>query len=314
MATERSHRELTLLYRKARPEDLGQVASVFATAIDDLDKRHGFFVKPTPTFPPNPQYSFWLKKDPDSFWVAEDDGRIAGYTFSFLRGSLWFLADLFVIPDYQGRGVGRSLIERTLGSWKDHRIANRALITPAFNRSSASLYMQFGTFPRQPLYFASAPVERIVQGLESRDTKGLESEESTDIGRVYPLLNRIDKHALGFPLGWHHEFFFGVQQARCFIFKRKNSAEGYAYVRRNGRIGPLVVTSASSFGPALEASLSLAAEGDIKDVTVFFAGSNEAAASACVKHGFRVTYPLLFMSTRPLGIWDNYMLYSPGLM
>lgn len=301
-------------YRLARPGDLDEVATVFSTAIDDLDKRHGFFVQPTPRSPPNPQYAFWLKKDPNSFWVAEEDGRIVGYTFSFLRGSLWFLADLFIMPAHQGKGVGRGLIERTLGSWKGHRITNRALITPAFNRSSASLYMRFGMFPRQVLYFASALRENIVQRLESRDAKSLVPEESASIEGVASELERIDKRALGFPLGWHHEFFFGVQQARCFIFRSNNRSKGYAYLRRNGRIGPLVVTSMSSFGPALKASLTLAAEGDSKDVTIFFAGSNEEASSACVRHGFRITYPLLFMSAHPMGDWNNYLFYSPGLM
>ncbi len=139
-------------------------------------------------------------------------------------------------------------------------------------------------------------------------------EESASIERVASKLDRIDRRALGFPLGWHHEFFFGVQRARCFIFKSNNRPKGYAYVRRNGRIGPLVVTSTSSFGPALRASLTLAAEGESKDVTIFFAGSNADAASACVKYGFRITYPLLFMSAHPVGDWNNYLFYSPGLM
>ena len=307
-------RVMGLVYRLARHEDLSQVAAVFSTAIDDLNKRHGFLVEPTPRSPPNPQYAFWLEKNPSSFWVAENNGRIAGYTFSFLRGSLWFLADLFIMPNYQGKGVGRSLIERTLGSWRSHRIANRALITPAFNRSSASLYMRFGMFPRHVLYFASAPKERILQGLDLIDTKPLEAKESAQGESRVPELNRIDQQALGFSLGWHHEFFLGVQQARCFILRKDGHLKGYVYVRRNGRIGPLVVTSRPSFRAALMAALSLAANGDNKDVTVFYAGSNEEAASAFVKCGFRLEYPLLFMSAHPMGEWDNYLFYSPGLM
>ncbi len=308
------HERLGLAYRLARPEDLRRIAAVFSTAIDDLDKRHGFFRSPTPRSPPNPQYAFWLKKDPDSFWVAEHNRRIVGYTFSFLRGSLWFLADLFITPGYQGKGVGRSLIEITLASWRGHQITNRALITPAFNRASASLYMRFGMFPRYPLYFASAPRENIVRGLETRGTRTLEPEEATDLERLSPLLNQVDRRALGFPLGWHHEFFFEIQRARCFILKKNKRAEGYVYVRRNGRIGPLVVMSTSSFEPALQAALRIAAEGDSEEATIFFAGSNEEAASVCVKYGFRVTYPLLFMSAHPVESWNNYLFYSPGLM
>src|SRR2546425_12252803 len=156
---------LGLTYRLARSEDLDRVAAVFSTSIDDLDKKHGFIHEPTPKSPPNPQLAFWLRKDPSAFWVAEDKGRLVGYTFSFLRGSLWFLADLFILPTYQGKGIGKSLIQRTLGSWRGRRIANRALITQAFNRSSVSLYMRFGMLPRQPLYFAASPRESVAKSL-----------------------------------------------------------------------------------------------------------------------------------------------------
>ena len=303
-----------LIYRQARSEDLDHVAAVFSTAIDDLDKKHGFIHEPTPKTPPNPQYAFWLKKGSGAFWVAEDKGRLVGYTFSFLRGSLWFLADLFILPTYQGKGIGRSLIERTLGSWKHHRITNRALITPAFNRSSASLYMRFGMLPRQALYFASAPRDDVDRALGSTEPKRLQIEESAGLERVSSTLKEIDKRALGFPLGWHHEFFHAVQRARCFLFKRNGRPLGYAYVRRNGRIGPLVVTSAKSFGTALEASLYLAARGGAKDLTILFAASNRVAALASIKFGFRITYPLLYLSTLPVAEWNNYLFYSPGLM
>jgi len=305
---------LGLRYRLARTEDLDNMAAVFSTSIDDLDKNHGFIHGPTPKTPPNPQYAFWLKKDSGAFWVAEDKGRLVGYTFSFLRGSLWFLADLFIMPTYQGKGVGRSLIERTLGSWKQHRITNRGLITPAFNRSSASFYMRFGMLPRQPLYFATAPREDVNRALGSTEQKRLQIEESAGLASVSSTLNQIDKQALGFPLGWHHEFFHTIQRAHCFLFKRKGRPLGYAYVRRNGRIGPLAVTSTKSFGTALEASLHLAPRGDSKDLTILFAGSNKVAALASIKFGFRITYPLLYLSTLPVAEWNNYLFYSPGLM
>jgi hypothetical protein len=77
-----------LEYRLATRDDLTQVGSVFASAIDDLDRKHGFFEGPTSASVSNPQYELWLKKNPNSFWVAEDDHDVVGYSYSFLRGSL----------------------------------------------------------------------------------------------------------------------------------------------------------------------------------------------------------------------------------
>src|SRR5712692_489267 len=164
-------------YRHAKVSDIPRVAEVFATAIDDIDRKHGFYEKPTPKSPPSPQYAFWLKKNPGAFWVAEDRGQVVGYTFSFLRGPLWFLADLFILPEHQGKGIGGTLIKKTLGSWRDRRITNRALITPAFNRASVSLYMRYEMLPRQPVYFASATREAVERGLQDMEGKEREVED-----------------------------------------------------------------------------------------------------------------------------------------
>jgi GNAT superfamily N-acetyltransferase len=300
-------------YRLAKSSDLPAVATTFATAIDDLDKKHGFFSKPTSVSPPNPQYAFWLSKDPESFWVATYNNRVVGYTYSFLRGTLWFLADLFILPEYQGKGIGGELMIRTLESWKGREISNRALITPAFNRASVSLYMRHGMLPRQPVYFAKAPSDQLVESLASKAWE-LDVEEVSDYGRVSEELAHLHTTALGFPPGWHNELFFRIHQARCLLFKKSGQTVGYSFVRSNGRIGPLVVGSEALFRSAFELTLKLAAERADGEVTIFFPATNAEAVRAFVEHGFSITYPLLFLSSKPLGDWGNYLFYSPGLM
>ncbi|MEH3054721.1 MAG: GNAT family N-acetyltransferase [Patulibacter minatonensis] len=50
-------------------------------------------------------------------FVAEQDGRIVGFTHAMLHASTWhagpacYLEDLFVAPDARGGGVGRALID-----------------------------------------------------------------------------------------------------------------------------------------------------------------------------------------------------------
>ncbi len=301
-------------YRHAKVSDIPAVAKVFATAIDDIDRKHGFFEKPTPRSPPSPQYAFWLKKNPGAFWIAEDRGRVVGYTFSFLRGSFWFLADLFILPEHQGKGIGGTLIRKTLGSWKGRRIRNRALITPAFNRASVSLYMRYGMLPRQPVYFATAPREAVQRGLQEMGGNELEVEETKNFRASSPLLDKVHKLALGIPSGWHNEFFFQVLKSRCLIFRKRGRLEGYSFVRPNGRLGPLVVRSASSFASAFDLTLQAAVEGNAKKAMMFFPGTNRGAVGMGMKRGFRIDYPLLFLSSRGMGDFENYLFYSPGLM
>ena len=52
--------------------------------------------------------------DPGGSWVADDDGMITGLAQAFVRDGLWVLSLLAVAVSSQSRGVGRSLLERTL--------------------------------------------------------------------------------------------------------------------------------------------------------------------------------------------------------
>ena len=98
------------------------------------------------------------------------------------------------------------------------------------------------------------------------------------------------------------------------MFSKDGKNEGYAYVRRDGRIGPVAVKSSSSLEEVMSTAITLAADQDVKKVTVLYTGSNEQVVSAALKHGLRITNPMLFMSTKPLRHWANYICYSPGLM
>lgn len=286
---------------------------MFATAIDDLDHKHGFFEESTNPTPPNPLYSFMLSKVPQAFWVAEENGEIVGYSISWVRGSLWFLMDLFILPSHQGKGIGRTLIEKTLESWLDTKITNRAVITPAFNPSSISLYARFSMYPREPLYFARATPDEIKKHTQ-RAPKRLEFQVAASYPKVARLLGRIDRKALRFSPDWHHEFFFELQQAKCLILEKAGEPVGYAYVRENGRVGPLAVLREDFLEEAMRSALAFAANQNAESVLTLLPGSNEHAISTMVKCGLRIVYPLLFMSSKPLENWKNYLCYSPGLM
>ena len=301
-------------YRHATQADLPEVAEVFGIAIDDLDRRHGFFEEPTPAVPARPLYGFWLEKEPHAFWVAESGGRLVGFAFSFLRGSFWFLADLFILPEQQGKGIGGALIQKTLGSWKGRRISNRALITPAFNRSSVSLYMRHGMLPRQPVYACSVQSDAFASKPGLRPEERLDVQEAGGVEAASPMIDHVHRRAMGFPAGWHTEFFFKVQRSRCLIFRKKGRLAGYSFIRPDGRIGPLVVLSELSFVPALELTFREALQGRRDKLGMLIPGTNAGAVEASIQHGFRIEYPLLFLSSRPMGDFGNYLFHSPGLM
>lgn len=59
------------------------------------------------------------RTDPDSAWVAEDDGQLVGVALALRRGPLWFLSLLTVDAERHGQGIGGRLLERALTTARD---------------------------------------------------------------------------------------------------------------------------------------------------------------------------------------------------
>ena len=123
---------MPVLYRPAQAQDLQRADELVAHSINDLTVRHGFgpIANPRP-----PQFQlFSLQDEPAGLWVAEDGGDMIGFGFSWTAGDLWFLAQLFVAPGHQGRGIGNELLRQTLRHADAAGAAKKALITFTFNR------------------------------------------------------------------------------------------------------------------------------------------------------------------------------------
>jgi GNAT superfamily N-acetyltransferase len=296
-------------YRLATQEDVSGISAVFADAYNDLYQKRGLLETPINPIPPNPIFAFQIRKTPNAFWVAEEDEKVVG-SDSFVRGSFWFFSWLFISPAHQGRDIGRNLLERTLGSWEDVKITNRATITFAFNPVSQSLYMRYGMYPREPVYYVECPRKTIEE--EGRRAEGLSFEPLEDLGDGPATLRQMDESALGFSLDWHHEFFLETK-ARCYVFKERNDPVGYAYVRPNGGVGPVAVESEVFTRPVLETALSLSAEQGVEKVRFYTPGSNIHAIDLALK--YRMWFdPLVFMSTKSFASWGNYIFHSAALM
>jgi GNAT superfamily N-acetyltransferase len=74
-------------------------------------------------------------------WVAEDSGRIVGFSIADRETSSIF--GLFVLPEYQGRGIGRRLLRRAVQWLWDQHADHLWLITDPGTRA-ASFYARAG--------------------------------------------------------------------------------------------------------------------------------------------------------------------------
>ena len=295
--------------RPARSEDLQRAEALVAHSINNLTERHGFGPMVSPR-PPRFQ-QFCLEHDPDGLWVAEEEGQIIGFAFSWVCDDLWFLAQLFVSPDQQGSGLGNELLKRTLHQAEKRRSTNRALITFAFNRMSQGLYIRHGLFPRLPLYLFSASREALRGRLGGAKFHCELLEKSAARLRN---LNEIDAQVLGTTREKHHRFLIDEDGTRGVAFHEGDNCLGYAYISSSGHIGPLAVVQPEAMATAFKTALNIAADARGSNVSAFLPGTSESALTLAMEYGMRITFPMMLMSAHPFGDWSLYLPRNPGFM
>lgn len=165
-------------------------------------------------------------------WVAEDGGRLVGFAVLLVRGGIGFVAELFVLPDSQSRGIGSLLLKHALAI-----PATTYCTMSSHDPRALALYVRAGLQPMWPhfLLTATSPVLTRVPGgdvtvavAEPGDPK-LMAWDSQIAGRARPEDHAYWQRALaGTPL-W---------------FARAGVTVGYGYAWQRPRgdqvgLGPL---------------------------------------------------------------------------
>ncbi len=300
---------MPIVYRPARADELQHAQELIVLSINDLSERHGFgamaSVRPA-TF-----QLFSLNDDPGGLWIAEREGEIVGFAFSWVCGDLWFLAELFIAPRIQGHGVRGELLKRTLRHADQAGAKTRALITFTFNTVSQGLYVRHGLFPRLPVYVFSAGRDELRRKGLRAPMKYRRAEASpSDLG----ALAAIDISALGVSREKHHRYLLHDPAMTGFLLDEGDDCVGYAYVASTGHVGPLALKRRYAMAEAFDTALGIAAEGQSEEVSAFLPGCSEAALQVAAKHRMRITLPMVLVSNREFGGWQRYLPRNPGFM
>lgn len=300
---------MSLVYRPARGQDLMAADALAVASINDLTVRHGF--GPMATSSPPSFQLFSLKDDPDGLWVAEDGSDLLGFAWSWICGDVWFLAQLFVDPAQQGRGIGNELLKLTLEHARKSGAAHKALITFTFNRVSQGLYLRHGLFPKMPIYFFDATRERVMEGLTEPPLRGIPIDDSA---ATMEKLVEIDFHAIGFPREKHHRYLLSNPATTGVLLCAGSECVGYSYISSSGHIGPLAVRQPDFLGDAFITAMKIAADVSPEKISAFLPGTCESALNMAVDHGMRITFPMLLMASSGYGAWTQYLPRNPGFM
>lgn len=222
--------------RPTESADLPAQYEVFRAAIGDLYERHSFP-------PPNPpedvvvaQQAHLLRHDAERCFVAEEDGRVVGFTAALIRDETWFLSSLFILPEFQSCGIGKALLDR---AWS-REPKRRLTLTDAIQPASNGLYGRRGLIPSTPLLSLAG---RCVIG-------------AGDLEPAAPnptAVASLDRAAYGFDRAPDHAFW--QARAQLTLWVRAGEPVAYSYVWPHAQIGPVAGLDARAAADALRAEL-----------------------------------------------------------
>ena len=101
---------------------------------------------------------------------------------------------------------------------------------------------------------------------------------------------------------------------RFFLARKGRKTVGYAVVSETGRLGPVFVTdskySAGLAWAAKEAARGMGAE----NITIIVPGVNAGALDVFLRAGLRTVFFGAWMSAKPLGSFESYLLAGGMLL
>ena len=315
-------RTVQIRYRQAEEADLERAYDVFRAALNAYLVPAG-----QPEIPDDdrqsPVYRHLLEHDAERFWVAEAEveeltgggagtlgvgGRqVVGWGCGLVRGDWWFLADLFVLPEAQGLGVGAMLFD--LAGTGALAPAVRATVTDSIQPVSNNLYGRRGLLPRELLVGFEGPS----QGSAASVSLGALEPEPLTLASV-PALCEIDAVASGVDRSVDHRFYLTEGGRYGFLFRRHGRPAGYVMLRQDGWLGPAAAIREQDMETVTAAGLAdMSRRGVAEKLRAGVPARSEGAQRAFWGAGLRFSgTPGLLLASRPWGRLDRYIPASYG--
>jgi GNAT superfamily N-acetyltransferase len=254
--------------RRANEGDLPAQEEIFRAAIGEVYEQRNLVAPTPPSQAFRAQHRHLLRHDGERCWVAEEDDRVVGYTAALARGEAWHLSALFIAPDRQGAGIGKSLLERAWG--QGYR--NRRALTDAIQPVSNGLYASRGLIPVAPNLHLGGDAKAEDPRLEP-----VEPEPS--------VLAALDRAAYGFDRAVDHPYWQEI--GRCTAWLRGGEACAYSYTYPWDTIGPIAAIDGPAAADAFRAEVARS-EGP---ASLVVPGTSRELVAAALEAGLRFTRP-----------------------
>lgn len=251
---------------------------------------------------PSSEMRHLLHTDRELSWIAIEDDRPIGFSLGFVRGDLWFLSDLFVLPEAHGKGVGGALLQRCLDGGLRRGARIRAVASSGYPGAQA-LYIRAGMVPRFPLFgIKGAP-----RGLSDLPPDGDRIRRATSTKTWIRKLGELDASVWGRRRERDHRFWLDEPGLTCLaIVDASGQLLAYAYYASD-RVGPLAARGMRLQLSLLHAIGDAMGDSGVETIELRLPGINAVLLRALFGLGFRIDHVGLFMASRPFGRFDRYV-------
>jgi GNAT superfamily N-acetyltransferase len=309
-----------LTFRSVQPDELGACASIWRTSINDYIGRLGQSEIPPEVNPVTRLFVHLHATDPARFIVAttKGEGTIVAFGAAVVRERLWYLSMLFVLPEFQGSGLGRQLLDRLL---PDDADISRATATDSAQPISNALYSSYGIVPRIPLLSLTGLPQRpeafgeLPSGVVALPFDELAAGPPDGVGHrmLVEAIDDLDREVIGVAHPLDHRF-LRTESRHGWLYRGPDGGPvGYGYAGEAGRVGPIAVRDEALLAPILgHLTSAVVPRGAF---AIWIGGSADRALVPALQAGFRLdAFPVLLCWDRPFADFSRYLPISPGLI
>ena len=103
----------------------------------------------------------FLRRNPDTAWVAEAEGRVVGVLLAGTDGRRGYIYHAGVRRECRGQGIGSALAETALAKLKSMRLSKIGILVFADNAAGLAFWRKHGFIHRDDLAYCSCVVSEV---------------------------------------------------------------------------------------------------------------------------------------------------------
>ncbi len=108
-------------------------------------------------------FNKYLKRNPETSFVADDNGKIVGTILAGHDGRRGFFHHVAVLPEYRNQGVGRNLVNNAMYALKNEGINKVALVVFKNNELGNGFWEKIGFTVRDDLIYRNKNIRDLIR-------------------------------------------------------------------------------------------------------------------------------------------------------